>query len=96
MLVVADTTAAALRQAAERICHALEQSSLDLPAGPIQATISAGLAVSGPGETDYQAIYSRVDAALYRAKAAGRNRIESSENLAPDEAGHTNAQPALT
>ena len=96
VLVVADTTAAALRQAAERICHALEQSPLDLPAGPIQATISAGLAVSGPGETDYQAIYSRADAALYRAKAAGRNRIESSEDSVPDEAGLANTQPALT
>lgn len=79
VLVAADTTATALRQAAERIRHALEQSPLDFANSPLRATISAGLAVSEAGETDYQTTYKRADAALYRAKAQGRNRIESSD-----------------
>jgi diguanylate cyclase (GGDEF)-like protein len=77
VLVAADTSATALRQAAERIRHALEQAPLNLPSGPLHATLSAGIAVSQPEEIDYQAVYSRADQALYRAKAGGRNRIES-------------------
>jgi len=87
VLVATDTSAVALRQAAERIRHALEHSPLALPTGPLGATISAGLAVSATGQTDYQAVYKRADDALYRAKAAGRNRIEPTdlENSAQPE-----------
>jgi diguanylate cyclase (GGDEF)-like protein len=75
VLVVADTSAAALHQAAERIRVALEQSPLDLPAGPLHTTISGGLAVSQEGESNYQGLFARADAALYSAKTAGRNRV---------------------
>jgi diguanylate cyclase (GGDEF)-like protein len=75
VLIVADTSIAALHQAAERIRVALEHSPLELPSGPLAATISGGLAVSQPGESDYQALYAQADAALYSAKTAGRNRV---------------------
>jgi PleD family two-component response regulator len=38
-------------------------------------TISLGVAVSQPGEFDATPLVARADAALYRAKAMGRNRF---------------------
>jgi diguanylate cyclase (GGDEF)-like protein len=46
-------------------------------------TFSAGLGLAGPGES-LAALTARVDAALYRAKAAGRNRSELALEPAPD------------
>ena len=47
-----------------------------------RATISIGVATLQPAE-DASSLYARADAALYAAKAAGRNRVE----LAPAERG---------
>lgn len=43
---------------------------------PIPFTLSIGVATRAPGEHDVQAILKRADQALYRAKEAGRNRVE--------------------
>ena len=43
----------------------------DLP----MVTVSVGLAAAFPEETDASALLSRADAAMYQAKAAGRNRV---------------------
>ncbi|MBD2445619.1 response regulator [Nostoc sp. FACHB-152] len=40
-----------------------------------QVTFSGGIAESGENGTDLQTLYNAADEALYRAKAAGRNRI---------------------
>jgi two-component system sensor histidine kinase/response regulator len=66
----------------ERIRHAVE--ALAVPAaldGPV--TVSAGVAVFDPtlGATAHDMLLA-ADAALYRAKAAGRNRIECAQNPA--------------
>jgi PleD family two-component response regulator len=45
-----------------------------------RATISVGLATLIPGQdlvTTSQALFKRADEALYNAKAAGRNRVET-------------------
>ena len=50
-------------------------------------TLSIGVAAAhpGPGTRDYKVLAERLiaeaDAALYRAKSAGRNRIASSTNV---------------
>ena len=50
-------------------------------------TLSIGVAAANPGEPtrDYKVLAERLiaeaDAALYRAKSAGRNRVASSPNL---------------
>ncbi len=47
---------------------------IPLDQGPIEVTVSIGLALSQPGETP-QELLARADAALYDAKRAGRNRV---------------------
>ena len=42
-------------------------------------TMSFGVAVSGPGGFDLDAQYARADAAMYAAKAKGRDRVEVSD-----------------
>ena len=50
--------------------------AVSVPAGSTvaRATLSAGVAEAAPGETP-EALFARADAALYRAKHAGRNRV---------------------
>ncbi len=64
---------------AERIRGAIEALQLHYPtpSGPQTLTISAGIALLGRGAAhDEDEILRTVDAALYRAKGAGRNRVE--------------------
>ncbi len=75
-LVSASERLETIRSAAHRL--RIRHGDATLPA----VTLSAGLAAAHPGETPVQLI-SRADAALYAAKAAGRDRI------------HHAAEPAL-
>lgn len=64
---------------AERV-DALRAQLATLPTGPAQAlaaplTVSAGLALARP-EDGPESLLQRADAALYRAKAGGRDRLE--------------------
>ena len=73
---VGGRSAQAARQVLDRIVtrvHALQIDGMD-PARRI--SFSAGLAERRDGEPFLEAI-SRADKALYRAKAAGRDRIEA-------------------
>jgi diguanylate cyclase (GGDEF)-like protein len=65
-----DTDLAAARGVAERVRSAWEREP-----GPPRSTVSIGIACNTPGDT-VEALLNRADAALYRAKAAGRNRAE--------------------
>jgi diguanylate cyclase (GGDEF)-like protein len=47
------------------------------PGDDVAVTISVGVAASAPGEGfEYAAVFAEADEALYRAKRAGRNRME--------------------
>jgi diguanylate cyclase (GGDEF)-like protein len=81
-LLLDDASMDTIQLAAERIRQAVERSSLVLPEGIIQITVSAGTAVGEPGEADVDALYHDADMALYRAKANGRNRVERAELIA--------------
>lgn len=70
-----DTNAA--RVFAERIRSKVAGSALVMEQRKIAITVSIGVASIDPGDTDAQQVLLRADRALYRAKACGRNRVET-------------------
>lgn len=73
-VLLRDTDASVAAHAAERIRDAVER--LDLRHLPdVRPSISIGLAAARPEHATLQAWLNDADAALYRAKALGRNRI---------------------
>jgi len=66
---------AALRSRAEAVRRTIEQAQIPAREGTVRLTVSIGLATFPlHGDTD-SAILRAADAALYSAKAAGRNRV---------------------
>jgi len=63
---------------AEQIRAAVAEMDIRLPGEAIHVTISAGVSQYAPGE-EAETFFIRADNALYRAKAAGRNKVEASE-----------------
>ncbi|CAM2148334.1 two-component system, cell cycle response regulator [Pararobbsia alpina] len=62
---------------AERVRTAVEQEPFDTVAASLRVTASFGAALLAPGDENITAPLARADAALYRAKAAGRNVVLS-------------------
>jgi diguanylate cyclase (GGDEF)-like protein len=62
---------------AQRICHRIEELTLDAPGRELEVTVSAGVALMSPDAAiaGPEALLACADQALYRAKAAGRNRV---------------------
>lgn len=71
-----DTAFAAASALAETIRARFEQYAIPGRGGPIAATVSAGISVTAPLDAGIEALLSRADINLYRAKARGRNRVE--------------------
>ena len=64
--------------AAERIRRAVAELELPLAGGGALAmTVSIGVTQAAPGELDVDQALARADAALYRAKESGRNRVSA-------------------
>jgi len=83
-----DTT----RAVAERLRAALDRPATGVPAAPGPAyTVSIGLAMLEKGE-DFAGLMRRADAALYAAKAGGRNRVEVAARTNPEPARKPGAQ----
>jgi len=74
---------------AGRVLHAVRNHPIPIAkaGAPETVTLSIGVAVAhpGPGTRDYKVLAERLiaeaDAALYRAKSSGRNRVASSPNI---------------
>ncbi len=60
---------------AERLRALIESQPVAGPHGPITLTVSIGVTLIARGESQ-EAALQRVDEAMYRAKAKGRNRVE--------------------
>ncbi|HEY1130487.1 MAG TPA: GGDEF domain-containing protein, partial [Roseateles sp.] len=69
---------------AEKLRERVQQSAIHL-AGGVRLTVTAsfGVALAPPGGSAADAL-KRADAALYRAKEAGRNRVETDHTLQSD------------
>ncbi len=66
--------------AAERMREAFADSGIVVEEGPVDTTVSIGVA-GGPAGTELEVLLASADTALYQAKRSGRNRVEAAEEL---------------
>ena len=66
--------------AAERVREAFANSGIVVEDGPVDTTVSIGVA-GGPAGTELEVLLAAADTALYQAKRGGRNRVEAAEEL---------------
>jgi diguanylate cyclase (GGDEF)-like protein/PAS domain S-box-containing protein len=62
---------------AERFRHEVAETPAQTGKGPIAVTVSIGIAELAAVDPGQDAVLARADAALYRAKEAGRNRVDA-------------------
>lgn len=60
---------------AERLRVAIATAEVSAAGRPIPVTVSVGVATLEPDEASVDSLFARADAALYRAKDAGRDRV---------------------
>lgn len=77
-IVMPDSSPRASAIVADRIRAQIEATIVQTANGPIRATVSAGIAVRSAELETLQSLLNRADAALYEAKASGRNRVQIS------------------
>jgi diguanylate cyclase (GGDEF)-like protein len=77
-IVMPDSSPRASAVVADRIRAQIEATIVQTANGPIRATVSAGIAVRSAELETLQSLLNRADAALYEAKASGRNRVQIS------------------
>jgi len=70
---------------ADRVRHAFAESCREVDGMPLYATASAGVAAASLAES-FSAVLKAADAAMYRAKNRGRNRVERIDDRRADEA----------
>jgi diguanylate cyclase (GGDEF)-like protein len=66
--------------AAERVRETFAASGIVCEQGPVDTTVSIGVA-GGPAGTELEVLLASADTALYQAKRGGRNRVEAAEEL---------------
>jgi len=76
VMLLDDVDEAGATAIAERIRFAIAAKPCAAGASTIPLTVSAGVAVHRPDDREFDAVILRADRALYRAKMAGRNRVE--------------------
>ena len=74
LIVLKNTSARTARSIAERMRARVGDAPLDLDGRSIRVTLSAGV-TTARARDDSESLIARADAALYRAKNAGRNRV---------------------
>jgi diguanylate cyclase (GGDEF)-like protein len=78
VVLLPDTTLGQACEAGERIRAAVANLRIERERGaPIRVTVSLGVAQLIAGDADGNTMMKRADAALYRAKHSGRNRVAS-------------------
>ena len=88
MVLLPDTPRPGALHVAESLREHLAETSVTWNGATVSTTASVGLAMAIPREVDVDALIGRADAALYRAKDAGRNQMcETELPEAPPAAG---------
>jgi diguanylate cyclase (GGDEF)-like protein len=80
--VMPEAAAADALACAERMRGEVAALRVPVDGGRLHVTVSVGIALLDAARTDWEALLRAADAALYRAKAQGRDRIVLA---APDE-----------
>jgi diguanylate cyclase (GGDEF)-like protein len=75
LIILPDTPRSGAEHAGASLTREVSTVIVPTPAGSVSPTISVGVAVAENGECDPLALVARADAALYKAKQAGRNRF---------------------
>ncbi len=70
-----DTTMDRALAVAERLRLSVERTTISSPRGALNVSVSIGVAERSSHHADLSAVLAISDAALYKAKAAGRNRV---------------------
>ncbi|HVR71954.1 MAG TPA: diguanylate cyclase, partial [Vicinamibacteria bacterium] len=83
-IILPETDLETAREVAERIRLAITEAPVATRRGPLAVTLSGGVALLDAGTADLPALLDAADAALYAAKAAGRNRV----SIAPAQGPH--------
>ena len=65
---------------ADRMRQVFEASNIVDDEGPVETTVSIGVA-GGPAGTELEVLLAAADTALYQAKRTGRNKVEVAEEL---------------
>ncbi len=78
----------------ERVRAAFERVGVEISGHRIAATVSIGVAEAGPPLAEFGELLGRADAALYRAKHGGRNRVVQDEPSAGADSPAQNASAA--
>lgn len=95
LVVLPETSSSGGARVAEWLRAELQQIEV-APAGHhARITISAGVATVLGGDTTTAALLEQADAALYRAKAAGRNRVQASQVSIPEPHVYASVAAAL-
>ena len=79
LILIPGCTPPDLLHGAERVRHSIADRPMETPGGLIACTMSVGLASSPlarEGASELESLLLAADAALYAAKANGRNRVE--------------------
>lgn len=77
LVILPDTPREAAQQVAERLRTSVEGLRWDDVTPDLRVTVSLGIASLSAGDSSLRELLARADAALYAAKAAGRNRLET-------------------
>jgi diguanylate cyclase (GGDEF)-like protein len=75
LIVLPDTDLSRAQVVASGLLRNIGAAHVPTPQGPVGSTVSIGVTIARPGETNLEAIIRRADAALYDAKEAGRGCI---------------------
>lgn len=81
LIILPDTPRSGAEHTGASLTRGVGMVVVPTSSGSVSPTISVGVAVAENGECDPLALVARADAALYKAKQAGRNRFVMASNV---------------